>query len=82
MKKLNAELAKIMLHELSRQPLGRTELEKRTIQKSDITHAVFESTFKYLSCGGYVKKSSSEYRAKYVMTNKGLAMLAVLREPE
>jgi DNA-binding HxlR family transcriptional regulator len=81
MKKLNTELAKIILHELSRQPLGRTELEKCTVQKSGITHAVFESTFKHLSHDDYVKKDSTNYRAKYVLTKKGMAMLNVLREP-
>jgi len=82
MKKLNIELAKIVLHELSRQPLGRTELEKNTVRKSDVTHAVFESTFQYLSHGGYVKKDSLKHRAKYVLTKKGITMLNVLREPE
>ena len=70
MKTLNTKLAKIVLHELSCQSLGRTELEKRIVQKSDVTHAVFESTFTHLSQGGYVKKNSSNYRAKYVITNE------------
>jgi len=78
MKTLNTKLAKIVLHELSRQSLGRTELEKRTVQKSDVTHAVFESTFKHLSSGGYVQKSSTEYRAKYVLTDKGAKLLEAL----
>jgi len=81
MKKLNTELAKIILYELSRQPLGRTELEKRTVQKSSITHAVFESTFKHLTNEGYVKKTSSNYRAKYMITNKGTSLLNALSEP-
>ena len=55
MKRLNTGLTKIVLHELSRQPLSRTELEKRTIQKAG-THAAFESIFSYLVQGGYVKK--------------------------
>ncbi|MCW3983182.1 MAG: hypothetical protein NWE96_04220 [Candidatus Bathyarchaeota archaeon] len=81
MKNLNTELAKIILHELSRQPLSRTELEKHTIQKGGITHAMFESTFSHLVYGGYVEKNSPKYRAKYVMTDKGTTMLKALEEP-
>jgi predicted transcriptional regulator len=81
MKNLNTELAKIILHELSRQPLGRTELEKHTITKTG-THATFESTFSYLVHGGYVKKNSPKCRAKYVMTDKGLALFKALEEPK
>ncbi|MDR1993099.1 MAG: hypothetical protein LBQ98_06365 [Nitrososphaerota archaeon] len=70
MKKLNTEIAKIILHELSHQPLGRTELEKRTIQKSGITHTVFENTFNCLIPDGYVKKTAPNLRAKYAITAK------------
>ena len=56
MKKINTELAKNILHELSRQPLGKTELEKHTVQKTSITHTVFEGTFSRLVHGNYVEK--------------------------
>jgi DNA-binding HxlR family transcriptional regulator len=79
MKNLNTELAKVILHELNRQPLSRTELEKHTLQKAG-THATFESTFNHLVYGGYVEKNSPKYRAKYVMTDKGVAMLKALEE--
>jgi predicted transcriptional regulator len=81
MKNLNIELAKIILHELSHQPLSRTELEKHTTQKGG-THASFESTFSHLVYGGYVEKSSPKYRAKYVITDKGVALLKALEEPK
>jgi DNA-binding PadR family transcriptional regulator len=80
-KNLNTELAKIILHGLSRQPLSRTELEKHTVQKGG-THASFESTFSHLVYGGYVEKSSPKYRAKYVITDKGVALLKALEEPK
>jgi predicted transcriptional regulator len=81
MKKLNTELAKIILHELSRQPLSRTELAKCTIAK-DGTPASFESTFSHLVYGGYVEKNSPKYRAKYVMTDKGAVLLKALEQPK
>jgi DNA-binding HxlR family transcriptional regulator len=70
-------LAKIVLHELNRQPLSRTELERRTTAKAG-THAAFESIFRYLVQGDYVQKSSSEYRAKYVLTEKGVRLLEAI----
>jgi predicted transcriptional regulator len=81
MKNLNTVIAKIILHELSRQSLSRTELGKRTIAKAG-THATFESTFSHLVYGGYVEKNSPKYRAKYAMTDKGIAMLRALEEPK
>jgi DNA-binding PadR family transcriptional regulator len=71
------DLARIVLYELSRQPLGRSELEKRTVTKAG-THAAFESIFRYLIQGGYIKKSSIEYRAKYLITEKGSKFLEVI----
>ncbi len=70
-------LAKIVLHELNRQPLCRTQLEKLTITKAG-THASFEGIFQYLVQGGYVQKSSTEYRAAYVITEKGTKLLEVI----
>ena len=77
MKRLNTELAKIVLHELNRQPLSRTGLEKQTTAKAG-THAMFESTFSHLVYGGYIEKNSPKYRAKYVITEKGTKLLEAI----
>lgn len=71
------DLAKIVLHELKRQPLYRTELEKRMIQKAG-SHAAFENIFRYLIQNGHVQKSSPKFRAKYVLTEKGAKFLQVI----
>ena len=71
------QLAKTVLHELSRQPLCRTELEKRTVRKFG-THATFEGIFTYLVQGGYVQKSGENHRAAYVLTEKGAKFLEVI----
>jgi hypothetical protein len=57
------DLAKIVLHELNRQPLCRTELEKRTTKRPG-THATFEGIFHYLIQSGYVQKSAPKQRAE------------------
>lgn len=67
-------LAKVVLKELSRQPLCRTELEKRTVRKIG-THATFESIFRYLVQNGYVHKSEQKHRAPYVISEKGFKLL-------
>jgi len=67
-------LAKTVLTELRRQPLGRSELEKRTVRKSG-THATFEGIFRYLVRNGYVQKSELKHRSPYVITEKGLKLL-------
>lgn len=76
MRRLNERLglAKIVLNELRRCSLGRTELEKRTVKKRG-SHATFESIFSYLVQNGYVQKSEQEHRAPYVITEKGLKLL-------
>ncbi|HEY4674720.1 MAG TPA: hypothetical protein VIH48_01555 [Candidatus Bathyarchaeia archaeon] len=67
-------LAKIVLSELRKRPLCRTELEKRTVTKFG-THATFEGMFRYLVQGGYVQKSEQKHRASYVITEKGAKFL-------
>jgi predicted transcriptional regulator len=76
MRRLNERLnlAKIVLTELRRQPLARTELEKRTVRKSG-THATFEGIFQYLTVNGYARKRESKHRSPYVITEKGLKLL-------
>ena len=71
-------LAKTVLNELSRQPLSRTELEKRTVKKLG-THATFEGIFRYLVQNGYAQKSEQRHRAPYVLTEKGLKLLEGLQ---
>lgn len=67
-------LAKIVLNELKKRPLGRTELEKRTVKQCG-THSAFEGIFRYLVQGGYVAKSEQRHRAPYVITEKGQKLL-------
>jgi predicted transcriptional regulator len=67
-------LAKTVLKELDRQPLCRTELEKRTVKKAG-THATFEGIFRYLVQSGYVQKSEQKHRAAYVITERGAKFL-------
>jgi DNA-binding PadR family transcriptional regulator len=71
------QLAKTVMHELSRQPLCRTELEKRTVRKFG-THATFEGIFSFLVKGGYVQKSGANHRAAYALTEKGAKFLEVI----
>ncbi|MCW4017353.1 MAG: hypothetical protein NWF00_01505 [Candidatus Bathyarchaeota archaeon] len=71
------KLAKTVLHELRRQPLCRTELEKRTVRRLG-THASFEGIFRFLVQGGYVQKSGQEHRAAYRITEKGAKFLEVI----
>lgn len=70
-------LAKTVLKELSRQPLCRTELEKRTVRKFG-THATFEGIFHYLVQNGYVVKSEQKHRATYAITERGNKFLEAL----
>jgi predicted transcriptional regulator len=70
-------LAKIVLKELERQQLCRTELENRTVRKSG-THATFEGIFRFLVQSGYVQKSGQKHLAPYVITEKGAKFLEAL----
>ena len=66
--------AKVILHELSREPLSRTLLNKRFIHQSG-TSATFEGILKFLTRNGYVEKSGSAHRAPYRITDKGKRLL-------
>lgn len=70
-------LARIVLAELSRQPLHRTELERRTITRYG-THSRFEGIFHYLRENGYVEKTAQRHRAPYGITEKGRKFLEAL----
>ena len=76
MRKLHERLhlAKIVLTELRKASLGRTELEKRTVKKFG-THATFENIFRFLIQNGYVQKNEQKHRAPYVVTEKGRKLL-------
>jgi DNA-binding PadR family transcriptional regulator len=71
------QLAKATLHELSRQPLCRTELEKRTVRRYG-THATFEGIFHFLVDGGYMEKTQPKHRAAYTITEKGKKLLEAI----
>ncbi|NWG10246.1 hypothetical protein HXY33_00605 [Candidatus Bathyarchaeota archaeon] len=71
-------LARTVLHELNRQSLCRTELEKRTVRKWG-THATFEGIFNYLVQNGYIQKNEQRHRAPYVITEKGRKLLEGLQ---
>jgi len=72
------QLARIVLTELRRQPLCRTELEKRTVKRCG-THGTFESIFDFLIQNGYIRKSGKEHRAPYEITEEGIKFLGGLK---
>jgi len=67
-------LAKIVLAELSKQPLRLVELEKRTVKQCG-THAKFQSIFRFLKQNGYVEKAGTQRTAPYRITEKGQKFL-------
>ena len=71
-------LARTVLAELSRQPLRRTELEKRTVRKCG-THGTFEGIFRYLLQNGYVEKTEQRHCAAFCITEKGKKLLEGLQ---
>lgn len=75
----NMDLARIVLHELKRQPLHRTELEKRTIAKAG-TPAAFDNIFRYLVNNCHVQKNAPKHRAAYVITAKGSKLLEAMEQ--
>jgi predicted transcriptional regulator len=67
-------LAKIVLKELNKRPLRRTELEKRTIRQCG-THNKFVTILRYLKQSGYVEKAEPKLRAPYRITERGRKFL-------
>jgi len=67
-------LAKIVLAELKKSPLRRTELEKRTVKQCG-THSTFEGIFRYLLQNGYVEKSGQRHLDSFAITERGLKFL-------
>ena len=70
------EFARVVLRELSREPLSYSVLEKRSRSQSEISYACFESIFRFLVEDGDVEKCGSEHRAPFRITEKGKAFLA------
>ncbi len=68
------EIATIILKEVSRGPIRRTELEKRVLRKS-VTYSCFGGMFAFLVSDGDLAKVSSEWRAPFRLTDKGKAFL-------
>jgi hypothetical protein len=68
---------RVILHELSRRPLSRVELQFRFLQKFGSPSA-FEATFLFLIKNGRIKKDGSEYRSPYAITNRGIKLLEAL----
>jgi DNA-binding PadR family transcriptional regulator len=67
-------LAKTILHELSKEPLSRTRLDKKVTGKIG-THASFEGMFRYLIHKGCIEKSGQKHRDFYRITEKGRKLL-------
>ncbi len=71
-------LAKTILHELSRESLRRTELELRTVRKIG-THESFDGIMRYLISGGYVQKATPKHCSNYTITERGTKLLEAIR---
>ncbi len=70
-------IARVVLRELSRQPLKRSELTRRAIIRGS-TYASFNFTFTYLVREGYVEKSGAEKQAPFRLTDRGLKFLEAM----
>ena len=68
------ERIRLVLHEISRRPLSRVEMESRFLQKFGSPSA-FESTFSFLVRDGRIQKGGSEYRSPYIITEGGTKLL-------
>ncbi|MBT0160681.1 hypothetical protein G4O51_11945 [Candidatus Bathyarchaeota archaeon A05DMB-2] len=80
MKNLEERLryAKMILREVSREPLSRTELCKRFVRASG-SPASFDGLMRFLVRNGFVEKASSEHRAPYRLTDRGRRFLEGLQ---
>lgn len=68
------DVAKIILQELSREPLCRSVLSDRSNLKG-VSHGSFEPAFTFLISDGDVAKCGVEHRAPFRVTEKGKAFL-------
>lgn len=68
-------IAEVILKEVSRGPVRRTELEKRVFRNRDISYSCFSSMFEFLVVDGDIEKVSADKMAPYRLTDKGKAFL-------
>lgn len=71
------ERMNLLLRELSQRPLSRRELQTKFLRKVDSPSA-FEGTILFLIRDGRIRKSGSEYRSPYVITERGQLLLEAL----
>jgi predicted transcriptional regulator len=74
--KTRLEFARVVLRELSREPLSRSVLEKRSRSRVEMSFACFEGIFRFLVADGDIEKCGPEHRAPFRITEKGKAFLA------
>jgi predicted transcriptional regulator len=72
--KTRLEFARVVLRELSREPLSHTALEKRVI-RGGVSYACFEGIFHFLVADGDIEKCGPEHRAPFRLTEKGQVFL-------
>jgi hypothetical protein len=79
MKKMKArlELARVLLAELSCEPCGFSDLEKRVLAKAG-TFATVTNLLYFLRDSGFIIKSARENRAPYDISAKGRLLLEAL----
>ena len=73
--KTRLEFARVVLRELSREPLSHTVLE-RCCTRGEMSFACFEGIFRFLVSDGDIEKCSHEHRAPFRITEKGRLFLA------
>ena len=73
-KRIDPFLAKVVLAELSKEPLRRRDLHKRTLRHCG-TPATFVSILNYLKQQGHIEKASTKHTAPYRITEKGMRFL-------
>ena len=76
-KRIDPQLAKVVLAELSKGPLRRRDLHKRTLRRRG-TSATFTSILNYLKQQGHIEKTSAKHTAPYRITEKGRHFLGGL----
>jgi hypothetical protein len=71
------ELAKVILHEVSREPVSFSVLEKRVLIKTG-TYATVTCLIYFLRDLGFIVKGDCEFRAPYAISVKGRLLLEAL----
>jgi predicted transcriptional regulator len=72
--KTRLEFARVVLRELSREPLSHTVLERRCT-RGEMSFACFQGIFRFLVADGDVEKCGPEHRAPFRITEKGQMFL-------